>query len=81
MAYSKQNKYNRIMDVQRTFREHYKPGMTIEHIYQQHIREQYRISRTTFFAWLKVDAAGELARLTEKENERKARLAQLQMFS
>lgn len=60
MAYTKKNKLMQILEVQQTFKEHYKKGMMISYVYDEFIYPKYKISRATFFKYMKRNAAGEL---------------------
>lgn len=77
MAYNKVNKLNRIIEVQKCFKQHYGPGMIIEHVYQNHIYPKFKISRTTFFEWIKTPAETLLKEL--EDGKGKAPLKQLSM--
>jgi hypothetical protein len=76
MAYTKKNKLMRILDVQEYFKKHYHQGMVIEYVYDKHIYPTFKISRTTFYKWLKIDAKNQLKEL---ENENKGALKQISM--
>lgn len=79
MAYTKENLLRRILDIQQTFRENYRQGMIIEHVFDEHVYPKYKISRATFYKYLKRDAATELREELGKINAKKKRLEQLEM--
>jgi ATP-dependent Zn protease len=71
MAYTKENKLRQILDVQATFKEHYKKGMMVEYVYDEFVFPAHKISRTTFYKYMKRDAARELRELLEDLKDKK----------
>lgn len=65
MAYNKRNYYERIIDIQNIVREHQKKGATHIWIFNNHIRDTYRISYSTFSNYLGIPAAKELKKLKQ----------------
>lgn len=78
MAYNKVNKMKRIIEVQQCFKQHYKPGMIIEHVYRENIYPTFKISRTTFFEWMKTPAETLLKEI-EENVKTKAEARQIEM--
>jgi len=77
MSYNRRNILLRIIDIQNIYKKHAKNfdgGCTDKHIYEKIIFPVYRISRSTFYEYLKTPAAKEL-----KELEAECR-QQLQLF-
>jgi len=70
MAYTKENKLRRIIDVQNHFKKCYRPGMNIEWIFYNEIYPVFKISRRSFYKWLKIPAENELNQLLDdKQNK------------
>ena len=63
MAYTKENKLKRIIDIQAIFKEHFKNGTTIEWVYRNKIKDQFRISKRTFNNYLQTPAETQLKKL------------------
>lgn len=78
MAYSKENKYKRIIDVQTVFKREYKPGMSIKYIFDTVIYPQFKISRKTFDLWMKINPKKELEKI-ENDKQNKNKFKQLAM--
>jgi hypothetical protein len=68
MSYNQRNKLFRIQDVKNKFNEVYTPGMVVEWVYINHIKKQFRISRATFYEFMKVDVKKELEKLEKNNN-------------
>jgi hypothetical protein len=66
MAYNKKNYYERIVDIQNIVKEHQKKGATLIWIYNNQIKETYRISYSTFSNYLGISAAKELKKINKK---------------
>jgi hypothetical protein len=79
MAYSKENKFKRILSVQQCFKKHYSPGMTIEYIYNKYIYPEFKISRSTFFTYLNTPAESELKKIQDAKAEGKPQAKQLSL--
>jgi hypothetical protein len=79
MAYTKENKYKKIIEVQEYFKTVYSPGMTIEWVYHNKIKTKFHISRTTFLNYLNTPAEKLLKELTDEKTENKTAFKQLTM--
>ncbi|TAG31910.1 MAG: hypothetical protein EAZ35_02340 [Sphingobacteriia bacterium] len=79
MAYTPENKYKRILEVQKYFKECYTPGMTIEWIYKNKIKEKYHISRRAFMNYINVPAERLLKELKNESAKNKAAFKQISM--
>lgn len=53
----------RILDIQATVLEHGRRGVTQQWVYQNIVQPKYRISRTTFYAYLGVNAKAEVKQI------------------
>lgn len=69
MAYNKKNYYERIVDIQDIVKEHQRYGATLIWIYNNQIKETYRISYSTFSNYLGISAAKELKKINKKNQE------------
>lgn len=70
MAYNKKNKLTKTIEVQKHFKQHYVVGMTIEHVYKNHIYPTFHISRGTFYKYLNVAAEKELQQILNDEQNK-----------
>lgn len=70
MAYNKKNKLTKTIEVQKHFKQHYVVGMTIEHVYKNHIFPTFHISRTTFYKYMNVAAEKELQKIVDNEQNK-----------
>ncbi|AXG70457.1 hypothetical protein KORDIASMS9_02697 [Kordia sp. SMS9] len=68
MAYSKKNKYKRIIDIQEIVKQYQNEGLSNTKIFELHIEPIYRISKRTFDEYLGVPAQRELKKIIEQEN-------------
>ena len=71
MAYSKRYLLNKIIEIQAIVLRENKRGCFQKATYENHIKEQYHISYSTFNNYLARNAKKELADLNNKENEDK----------
>lgn len=53
----------RVKEVNEIYMKHYKRGIFVEHIYRDYIRNQFYISRSTFYSYLSVPYKKELEEL------------------
>lgn len=65
MAYTKKNKYQRIIDIQDLTLEHTKKGVTQEWVYNNIVYPTWRISRRSYYNYLSINAKSELKKLEE----------------
>ncbi len=65
MAYNRKNILKRIVDIQNTVLEHTNKGVSQEWVYNNIIAPNYRVSRSTFYSYLSVNAKLELKKLEE----------------
>jgi hypothetical protein len=63
MAYSKNNRLQRIVDIQETTLRLTQIGVTQERVFTDHIEKQYRISRRCYYYYLSVNAKNELKKM------------------
>lgn len=63
MAYSKENYYKKILDVQTMYLQHKNEYTTNQHIFKTFIEPYFRISRTTMYNYLRTNAKAELKKL------------------
>ena len=68
MAYNKKNYYERILDVQNIVKHHQRYGSSFIWIYNNKIKDTYRISYSTFSKYLGIPAAKELKKLEKKQD-------------
>jgi len=78
MAYTRENFLKRVADVQATFKAHNNKGMVQEWIYENHIKDKFRIGRTTFYNWLSIPVQRELEKI-KQDAETKAKYKQIAM--
>lgn len=69
MAYNKENKYKQMIQVQSVFKEHNKPGMSIEYIFREFIKNRFHISRRTFITYINTPAESNLNEILKKKAE------------
>jgi len=69
MAYNKQNHLKKIIDIQNIYLEHNAKGVSGEFIYKRMISQVYKISRSTFYKYLAINAKKELKELSPPEQE------------
>lgn len=81
MAYTKVNHLLRIIDVQEAYKQakELKEDITVTDIYEYHIRQRFRISRSTFYNYLSTNARKQLRELDPRQLE-EADKNQLKMF-
>ena len=75
-GYNRKNFLLRVERVNEVYLEHARRGVFVEHIYRNHIKDQFLISRSTFFTYLSIPYKKELEELEEKENRNR----QLDLF-
>jgi hypothetical protein len=81
MGYTRENFLKRVADVQQTFKEHNRQGMVQEWIYENHIKDKFRIGRTTFYKWLSIPVQRELEKIkTDAENKAKYKQITMDFF-
>ncbi|NDW10930.1 hypothetical protein [Dysgonomonas sp. 520] len=81
MAYNRYNFLLRVKEVNELYFKYDAMGVTAERIYTDHVYPQYKISRTTFFAYLKIPYYKELEQEENAKAKREAaRAAQLNLF-
>lgn len=78
MAYNQENLYKTMIDVQAAFKKEWQPGMSIDWIFKNKIKDQFHISRTTFLKYLKTPAEKKLRELQQTKKEKKS--TQISMF-
>lgn len=78
MAYNRENFLKRVLAVQTTFKEHNHQGMVQEWIFDNYIKKQHNISRTTFYKWLSIPVNRELEKI-KNDAENKAKFKQIAM--
>ena len=70
MAYNKTNYYKKIIKIQEITAElKFRDGLTYKEIFNDHIEQQFHISRRTFTTYLGIPAKRELKKLQEKETK------------
>ena len=62
MSYNRYNYLLRVKQVNEVYREHSCRGIFTEHIYRNYIRPRFYISRQTFYSYLTIPYARELAK-------------------
>lgn len=67
MAYTRSNRLQRALDVQRITREHTDKGVSQIYVYRNYIWPAYRISIATFYNYLSTPAARELKKIEERK--------------
>jgi len=76
MAYNRYNFLSRVKEICEVYFKYNAQGVTTEYIYTEYIYPVYKISRATFFAYLKTPYYDELEKEEEakmkRENARKA---------
>lgn len=77
-GYNKRNKLLRIQDIQNAFKEEFKQGMVIEWVFQNRIKDRFRVGRNTFYQYLKIDVKKELENL-DNGNKNKTQIKQTSM--
>ncbi len=65
MAYNRCNLLTLMIDVQNTTLEHTAKGVTQEHVYKTIVYPTYRISRRTYYTYLREPAKAELRKINE----------------
>lgn len=81
MAYSKKNRYQRIINIQNwvlKLKEQY-PDITTQEIYEQYIKPTYQISRRTFTTYLDTNAKKLIKDLEAKTQALDSKYEQLSM--
>lgn len=74
MAYTRKNLLKRIIDIQNLYLKKKKDGVTVTHVFENHIYPIYRISRATFYKYLATNAKKELHDMEHEDKK------QLKMF-
>ncbi|MBR1775039.1 MAG: hypothetical protein IJ759_05890 [Bacteroidales bacterium] len=69
MAYTRKYFLQRVKKVNEVYDYYAKKGYYNEWIYNNHIREQFNISRSTFYVYLYIDWQTELAKLQKTEQQ------------
>ena len=69
MAYNRKNLLLKIIDIQKITLEHKAKGVTQQWIYNNIIRNQYRISLATFNNYLDINAKKEILKLDKPKDE------------
>jgi hypothetical protein len=69
MAYTRKYLLQRIRRVNEVYREYSSKGVSNEYIYRYHIRDQFNISRATFYEYLTVPYNAEIKKIEESEKE------------
>jgi hypothetical protein len=64
VAYNRKNILTRIVDIQTVTLEHTRRGVSQEFVYNDIIYPRYRISKRTYYRYLKENAKKELKELT-----------------
>jgi hypothetical protein len=78
-GYNRRNHLLKVQEIKAVFKQHFGngQGVIIEHIYKTYIYPKYKISRTTFFSYLKIDTEKQLAELDKnKTPEEKPKVRQ-----
>ena len=60
MAYTRRNRLERIIDIQQIVLDHTNNGVTQEWVFENKIKPVYKISRSTFYAYLGTNAKKQL---------------------
>lgn len=60
MAYNKKNHFLRVLEVQETFLLYKKEGVTTRHVYHTFIWPKYKISMSTFYNYMGINARKEV---------------------
>lgn len=74
MAYNRENILQRIIDIQNITLEYTSKGVTQEYVFTTYIKPLYRISRSTYYAYLSTPAKLELKGIVKNKKR------QLQLF-
>ena len=69
MGYTKKYFLQRVKAVNELYDELTKQGISNEYIYHNHIRNQFHISRSTFYEYLCIDYEKELNKIEDIENQ------------
>jgi hypothetical protein len=72
MAYSKRHFLRRVKAVNEVYLEHAERGVFHAYIYEHYIRNQFHISRSTFYEYLGIPYKQLLRELDEEEERKKA---------
>ena len=81
-GYNKRNKLLQAKDIQDTFKENYKQGMVIEWVFNNHIKNKFRISRQKFYNVMKIDVKKELENLENaQQNTNNYKQSSMDFFS
>lgn len=67
MAYTRKNRLQRIVDIQRLTREYTDKGVSQVYVYWNYIWPVYRISLATYYNYLGTPAARELKKMEENK--------------
>ena len=67
MAYTKKYFLERIKQVNEIYLQHANDGVSNEFIYHHYIREQFHISRTTFYQYLTIPYKTEIAKIQAQQ--------------
>lgn len=62
MAYNRSNLLRRIIRIQEITSEHTQHGVTQEYVYRVYISKSFRISRSTYYNYLAINAKRELSK-------------------
>ena len=67
MAYTKENYLGRIKEINEIYSPFSMKGISNETIYREHIKKQFKISRSTFYKYLKTPYDIELEEIISKK--------------
>lgn len=67
MAYTRKNYLERVIDIQNIVLHHKQRGCTQIWIYENYVKNQYRIGKSTFDNYLSINAKNELKKLQEND--------------
>ena len=68
MAYTKENYLDRIKEVNEIYSPFSMKGVPNETIYREHIKKRFKISRSTFYKYLKTPYDTELEEIRKKKS-------------
>lgn len=71
MAYNKKNFLLRVKEINEIYKRESAKGLFNEYIFVHFIKDQYHISRSTFYDFLTIPYERELKKVNEKEAEEK----------
>lgn len=67
MAYNRRLLLEKVCEIQRITLEHTKRGVTQKYVYENYVKDQFFISRSTYYNYLEMPAKRELTLLKQKQ--------------